>query len=105
MTAILRALRTDTNTTRVNDNEYDNIVLNQYGHIKIDSNQIKSVDIDVNSGNLSNGTQRVSIATDDVNISQMQSDIATIKTTLTSILNILNDIWDDPNNRIRVITT
>ena len=83
-----------------------------------------------NSGNKDNGTQRICIATDDVNLSAIQSDIATVRadvasleslntslntlvtslnskiddlnTAVDSLNTILNDVWDNANNRLRV---
>lgn len=49
-----------------------------------------------NSGIKDDGCQRIVIATDDVNISVMSSDISTIA-------NILNDVWDSTAHALRTV--
>ena len=65
-------------------------------HVETDLNALKGVALAVNSGSKSDGCQRVCVATDDVNMSAINTAISTINTNIatinTNITTIKNDI-------------
>jgi hypothetical protein len=79
----------DVNMAAINANSLvlSNCVDQINNHVEVDTNAINGVTIDVNAGNNSAGTQRMCIATDDVNIAAM-------KTKIDDIYTILNDVYN-----------
>lgn len=73
--------------------------------LKVDQQTMAGYTVETNQGYLSNGTQRVCIANDDINLAGVNTTLSTISTTLTNIYTILNDIWDNGNNYIRTHET
>lgn len=51
-------------------------------HVEVDTNAINGVTMAVNSGNKDNGTQRIAIATNDVNLAAINTNAATTATLL-----------------------
>jgi len=59
--------------------------------------------ISVASGTTDGGTLRVTLATDDVPIAQINTHLATIESDIAQIKAILTDVWDDASNALRVV--
>lgn len=71
--------------------------------------QINDTGVPTNSGNLNDATLRVCIATNDVNLSNMnskintvQSDIDAIKADIEIIKNALSDVWNTSSHTLKV---
>jgi len=73
---IVGAVRKDTPGTLADtDNEFAPVQLNALGNQRTDLASVVDTAIDVNSGNLSAGTQRFTLATDDVNTSAIKASV------------------------------
>jgi len=75
------------------DNDYGPIAIDSKSNVLINQMRIRNATIAANSGSLSDGCQRVAIATDDVNLSAINTAVTNMNTTLTNIYNILNS-WN-----------
>lgn len=76
----MQALRKDADSEiSASDGNFDYIVMNQYGHIKVDK-----------------------VAAIQTDIATMKADLATMKADLADILAILNDCYNSSNHSLKV---
>lgn len=95
-----------------NQGEYLPIAVDGTGKILCNLKVLDGVPIERNSGVLGNGVQRVCIASDDTvstdlttikdDIILIKNDISTLQTNIATMLSIIQDVWDDGQNCLRI---
>ena len=73
--SIIVAERNDSNIIQASNNGQGNITMNQHGYLNVELKSINGESIDTGSGVNSDGTQRICIANDDTQLTNMQKYI------------------------------
>src|SRR5688572_22113383 len=71
--ATIKAVRNDANVSLTPNNTSGYTMMNRYGHLYVEIKNFNNNSLDIGSGNLTNNTQRICIATDDIPIANIQN--------------------------------